>query len=265
MPFRDFPREVYQRNPLAEVVAQLRFAPILRVDAEQPAAFQDIIRGDYPNFRVMANVPGVPPGVPQPVQRMIQDLGGAGGLRQYLFASQDSQWEILLTRETLVFRTKAYGGWRDFERRFRQVREGFERVYQPLNMYRGLHLRYIDIIQRSRLGLHDEPWSNLLSAAVAAELASPEIGNAIDKMKGQIHFRLDEYESFVWLRTELVQAKDGTRETSFLIDSDFHTHKATSIQDVEATFQRFNRHSRNLFRWAIQERLRQALEPLVQG
>jgi uncharacterized protein (TIGR04255 family) len=260
MPLPQFSREVYQRNPLAEVVAQLRITPILRIDTEQPAAFQDAIRADFPTYRLL---PALPPAIPQAVQRMMQELGAPGGLRQHSFGTEDGQWEIILTRESLVLKTKAYSGWQGFEARLRQVRAGFERAYQPINSYRGLNLRYVDVIQRSRLGLPSEPWSSLLTAAVAGELASAQIGAEVDKMKREVHFRVDDQDSFVWLRTGLVQAKDGSSEASFLIDSDFHTHTATGVQDVDATFQRFNQHSRNLFRWSIQDRLRAALQPLV--
>src|SRR6266487_484530 len=130
MPFPEVGREVYQRNPLAEVVAQLRFAPILRVDAELPATFQDGIREMYPRYR-----PPGPADIPQPVQRMMQELGAFGApnmLRQHSFGSQDGQWEIILTRESLVTKTKMYRGWQDFELRLHQVRAAFERAYSPV-------------------------------------------------------------------------------------------------------------------------------------
>jgi uncharacterized protein (TIGR04255 family) len=261
MPFLEVNRESYRNNPLAEVVAQLRFAPILRIDAEQPAAFQEGIRPGFPTYR---HVSTLPPGLPQPLERMMQGMGAPRGLQQHIFGTEDSAWEIILTRESLVLKSKAYTAWQDFDGRLRQVRACFERSYEPIAAYRGLNLRYLDVIQRSRLGVRDEPWSELLTGAVAGGLTSPEIGAEIDKMKTEAHFKLDEQGAFVWLRTSLVQAKDGTREISFLLDSDFHTHQPTELNDVDATLQRFNRHSRNLFRWAIRERLRQALQPVDQ-
>src|SRR5690242_4471256 len=128
MPLPEVQREVYRSNPLAEVVAQFKFAPILRIDAQQPAEFQDGIRERYPTYRVTGTVP---PGMPQPMQRMIQELGAAGVLRQHVFGSEDAQWEILLTRESLVVKTKTYQGWQDFEGRLRDVRGSLERAYRP--------------------------------------------------------------------------------------------------------------------------------------
>jgi len=259
MPFPEANREVYQRNPLADVVAQLRFEPILLIDTQPPAAFQNEIRGQYPTYRPMVAVPS---GIPPHVQRLIRKMGAPEG--HHTFGTQDARWEIILTRESLVLKTKAYAGWQDFEARLRQIRIAFEHAYQPVNAYASLNLRYVDIIQRSSLDLNNVLWSELLVPEVAGELASHEVGADIDKMTNSLHCRLDDQGSFLTLKTGLALSKDGTRERCFFLDSDFHTHTRTEIQNVEAIFQQFNRHSRNLFRWAIKERLRLALQPVRQ-
>ena len=38
-------RCIYRRSPLIEVICQLRFPAILRIDAQAPAQFQEAIRG----------------------------------------------------------------------------------------------------------------------------------------------------------------------------------------------------------------------------
>src|SRR6266852_706318 len=50
-PFPEFTRVIYQRNPLVEVVCQLRFSPILRIDTDPPAEFQDRIRSAFPSSK----------------------------------------------------------------------------------------------------------------------------------------------------------------------------------------------------------------------
>ncbi|MBL8785507.1 MAG: TIGR04255 family protein, partial [Deltaproteobacteria bacterium] len=44
------PRVIYASNPLADVICQVRFPRILRIDNELPADFQDAIRGQFPHF-----------------------------------------------------------------------------------------------------------------------------------------------------------------------------------------------------------------------
>ena len=50
MVFPNFERVVYKKNPLEEVICQLRFPPILRIDSGNAADFQDVIRQDYPLY-----------------------------------------------------------------------------------------------------------------------------------------------------------------------------------------------------------------------
>ena len=50
MPFPNVPRVTYRNNPLVQVICQLRFPPILKIDAEVPADFQESIRKDFPKF-----------------------------------------------------------------------------------------------------------------------------------------------------------------------------------------------------------------------
>ena len=50
MPFPEVKRVIYKKNPLDRVICQLRFAPILKIDAEIPADFQEMIRADFPNY-----------------------------------------------------------------------------------------------------------------------------------------------------------------------------------------------------------------------
>ena len=53
MPFPDAKRIIFRKNPLTEVVCQLRFPPILKIDAEVPANFQEAIRTE---FEILSNV-----------------------------------------------------------------------------------------------------------------------------------------------------------------------------------------------------------------
>ncbi len=50
MTFPSRQRIIYERNPLDRVICQVRFPPILRIDSEIPAVFQERIRKDFPEY-----------------------------------------------------------------------------------------------------------------------------------------------------------------------------------------------------------------------
>jgi uncharacterized protein (TIGR04255 family) len=264
-------RELYRRNPLAEVTAQLRFPPILRIEAESPAQFQEGIRDRYPLYRQVMAAGQLPPNVPAPVRNLIQGMGAAAGPLQHLFEAQDRRSSVMLSRESLILKTTEYTRWEAFRAQLDRIRATLEQIYRP-TAYSRLDLRYVDIIRRSILGLGDVPWAELLNSAIGGELSAAEFGENIDSASRQLHCNLDGDNCFLTLKTGIALAepanRGGIKEKCFLIDGDFHTHTdkpPTEINNVTATFDVFNRASGNLFRWAIQPRLRDALEPQPLG
>jgi uncharacterized protein (TIGR04255 family) len=194
---------------------------------------------------------------------MVRPLFESGhGQSQHSFSSEDQRWRIVLSRDTLVLMTKQYSEWADFELRLKSVRAAFEKAYLP-GRYRGLHLRYINVIQRSKVGLADKSWAELLNPFIAGELAFNEIASDVDKLSRQLHCKLDDSGSFLWLKTALAtqQGHQNKPELAFVIDNDFHTHGSTENANVDNIYQRFNGYSRNVFQWAILPTLHKAMEP----
>jgi uncharacterized protein (TIGR04255 family) len=70
MAFPEAPRVIYEKNPLDEVLCQLRFPTVLKIDAEPPAAFQELIRADYPFYERKPTFK-LPPGLPAGVAQMV--------------------------------------------------------------------------------------------------------------------------------------------------------------------------------------------------
>jgi uncharacterized protein (TIGR04255 family) len=259
MALPDTSRVIYSRNPLAEVTAQLRFPPILRIEAEAPAQFQDAIRDRYPLYRQVRAASQLPANIPPPVRNLIQGMGAAAGPIQHLFETQDRKSVVTLSRESLSLKTTSYTRWETFRDQLERVRNTIEQVYRPTS-YGRLGLRYVDIIRRSILGLENVPWTDLLNPSIGGELTAPELGERMDSMSSELHCKLDGDNCFLTLRTGIALA-EPSKEKCFLIDCDFHTHKPTELANVTATLSDFNRASGNLFRWAIRERLRDALQP----
>lgn len=259
MALPDTNRVIYSRNPIAEVTAQLRFPPILRIEVDAPAQFQDAIRDRYPLYRQVRAAGQILANIPLPVRNLIQGMGAAAGLIQHLFETQDRKSVVTLSRESLSFKTTSYTRWEMFRDQLESLRGTVEQIYRP-SSYGRLGLRYVDVIRRSILGLENVPWTDLLNPSIGGGLSAPELGEGIDSASCELHCKLDGDNSFLTLRMGIALAEPA-KERCFLIDSDFHTHEPTELANVTATLNHFNRSSGNLFRWAIRERLREALQP----
>jgi hypothetical protein len=115
-PFPVSPRVIYAVNPLVEVVCQLRFPPILRVDSEPPAAFQEHIRSQYPVLLPRTDgTQELPAGLPSQVAERLRSSIAARNRRVgYDFISADGVWTAGLTREFLALGTSRYERWEAF-------------------------------------------------------------------------------------------------------------------------------------------------------
>jgi uncharacterized protein (TIGR04255 family) len=126
-----------------------------------------------------------------------------------------------------------------------------------------LGLRYRNVIDRQQLGLEGASWDALLSAdLIGSLLVSEDLRDNVRRVQTEALISIGEVAGgFVTLRHGLVdQPQDGEGQT-YVIDADFYSEEKEATRDVAATLDRFNRLAGRLFRWAISERLHQALRP----
>jgi uncharacterized protein (TIGR04255 family) len=126
VPFPETPRVVYERNPLAQVICQLRFPTILRIASELPAEFQQEIRDTYPVFQQEEALPGLPPEVSQVLENLPVRIGGPEGA--YLFATADGQRTVALTRDFIAVTERDYSRWENLRAEIDRIKAAFERI-----------------------------------------------------------------------------------------------------------------------------------------
>lgn len=260
--FPDSQRIIYSRNPLVEVICQLRFPSILRITAEPPVAYQERIRAEYPllSERYPETDIDIPIGVPAAVAETILKSLPKRKLVGFDFVSADEKWKVSLTKEFLALTTSRYTRWEDFCQHLEGPLKALIEVYNPSFCTR-VGLRYQDLIQRSKFGLGTStPWSGLLRPHIAGILAPGELTGAIEEHQSQTLIKLPAHGGKVRMRHGIVQTVD-TKEECFLIDSDFFTQERKEFTDVDGILGYFNRQSGRLFRWCIEDRLHQAMEP----
>ncbi len=260
MPFPATQRVVYDKNILDTVICQLRFPPILRIDAEIPAAFQERIRGEYPSFKETGqlNLP-IPQDLKLGVPGDVLRIGVPTGVKNYEFSSDDSQWTINLSRTFLGLTTKKYARWEGFKEKLQGPLEALLSIYSPA-FFSRIGLRYIDIINRSALNLTDVDWTELLKPHLLGVLASPDVGKRVANMEAAYEIALLDGVSKVRVVTRLVRSVQSD-EQYYMVDSDFFDNARNSIDQALAKLDYLHERATRLLQWCITPRLHQAMEP----
>jgi uncharacterized protein (TIGR04255 family) len=250
-------REIYEKTPLIQVVCQLRFPPILRIESQIPAEFQERIRTRFPLFE--RSTPPLPTSIPIPSD-IAQILGPQIGLVSYQFLTEDRSSTLALSRESISLTTSRYERWEGFRDDLRGPLTTLLDLYRP-SFFVRIGLRYIDAIDREGLGLGKLRWSELLSRPLLGELALPLFEDHLEAANREIRVKLPDASGSVHLRHGLAAVR-GENKLDYMIDFDFFTTERTEAGNAEPILTGFNRHAGNAFRWCITDALRGALRPI---
>ena len=253
----EFERVIYNRNPLVGVVCQLRFPPILKISYQEPVEFQDEIRFQYPLFETTKTQ------VPSEILEIVQQFGlPLQSDTAYSFKSEDQRWNLSITKDFIALTTSSYERYEQFKQRLEEALELFRRIYKP-SFYTRVGLRYQDLIIRSKLGIKDKNWSDLIAKHIASELHEPELSSSIQTVVKNLILKTENGK--INLNHGLVTVKEpqeNSDEIAYLFDADFYTEqKIEGNEDVWNVLNQFNQSAGRLFRWSITDTLHNALQP----
>lgn len=261
MPFPEVKRVIYNKNPLEQVVCQLRFPPILKIDAEIPAEFQESIRQEFPDYSEASEwkVDFSPKFKGQiPPELLAQLLQSSNG-KNYEFFSYDGLWKINLTRTFVALTANRYERWEKFKEKLTTPLNALVEIYSPAYFSR-IGLRYVDVIRRSVLDLDGVNWTELLQPHILGVLSVPVIGGFVNSFESKYEMSLADKQSAVRMITKFVEAADNG-EICYMLDSDFYNAHKTQIDEAITKLDYLNVRASWLIQWSITNRLHQAMEP----
>lgn len=245
----EFKRVQYENSPLAEVIFQVRFPNILRIASEEPSAFQEAIRKEFPLFSVNNNDTVVE------INGQKQSVGTA---KNYQFITADGKSKVNLTNSFIAFSTLKYVRWELFKEGCFKVVKLFQDIYQP-SIIQRVGLRYKDVIMRSKWGLNDTPWKELIHEKYLGVLAE-------DDKKKVSRYVLD-YESaedqpiMAHRHFELVRTSPTMNELSLMIDCDYSVNGIMPYGVIEELSEKLHDSSSIFLRTTITEKLHLAMNP----
>lgn len=250
-------RYIYKKNPLIEVVLQLRFPKILSLNSVEPAEYQEKIRKEFPIYQLQ---------VEQENQVVIQNDGNTvipsvvnnASNKNHCFISADGLWKINLTSSYISISTLKYTRWEEMLEHFANPYKQFVEVYSP-SFYERIGLRYVDAFNKSELHLEDKLWKDLIKEHLLGSL-SIEDETKIKSFNMNEEYRLDEDSCFMRVQTGLANVNQST-DISFVLDCDLYKIGMTKLDDVEKVENLLHDNSTRFIQNAIKEELHNAMEP----
>jgi uncharacterized protein (TIGR04255 family) len=253
MSFPESQRIVFAENPLVEVIAQLTFPSILAIAAGPPADFQEAVRSEYPIYERIEGLPNIPPELEQMLSGLPIPIPVDTVTHRF---SSETGFTISLAREFAAVATTNYQEWQDFRSEIERAKTALETVYRPA-FYTRLGLRYRDIVDRERLDLTETPWRELLNPAILGVLGADEsIQAGTRAVRGEASIALDDPQGAFVNLTHGLADQSGNR---YAVDADWFTEERSDVDVVFEVLDRFNSQAGNLFRWAIEPRLQDAM------
>lgn len=252
-------RVIYGKNQLMEVICQLRFPDILKIEAEEPFAFQDAIRAEYPQYA--KKVEQLPP------LNQNGKLVPQGTVNNYQFISADMQWKVSLTKNFIAVSTHQYTRWEDFAQRLDAVLASFIKIYAPAYFSR-VGLRYLNFISKERLSLDGYCWRDLIEApylGLMADEALPETAFMRQELSATVAVpggaKANIKSAPAVMRKVNNQTKQTAEEKVFMLDLDLYMEGNTPINHAVPALNVVHGNADGIFRGAITDTLHDAMEP----
>lgn len=257
MRFTRTERVIYDRNPLKQVVCQLRFDPLLRISAEQPVEFQTALMSLYPILEVTEPVARFSFGSSNAMDAVQQAPQAS---RTFNFSSVDRIWMVSLASDSLALVCTSYARWERFRDRFIEAGDHLIRIYAPQRVTR-VGLRYINVIDPTELTLNS-PWAEIINPELIAPIVKDDslFGKAVTQFEAAFSVILDDGK--LTFRHGLGK-NPTTGATVYLIDGDFYDDQPGSadFSRIGTLLRSYNEQAGGLFRRCIQDSLHQFLGP----
>lgn len=261
-------RVVYENNPLAEVICQVRFQRVSTFDDGLPEELVGFLRGKgfevFTEEQVFSIAVALSPattgsiGQPAPVGKVFHA------------STSDGHWKVSVCAEFLALTCTRYLNWFDFYPRFVECSESVLGLLHDAKTTR-VGLRYKDLIEREKVGLDGVPWHELIAPFLLGPLSVGGLSteetldeSSFGNFVSQATLRLDDCS--LLLQSALLRTTDGGR-TAFLIDADFFVEAANSdglydkSEDLVRILTKLHNNAGSLFHRGITEKLHDALGP----
>lgn len=226
-----------QNPPVVEVIAQVRFPPLLSILREPPVDFQESIRQRFPQLtrentaQVAINNDDQPSLTFQPPV--------------YRFSSPESESQTVLSADYFAVSSKRYTGWRRFLDDLTYVYTAVAQVYKPSYASR-VGLRYINHLTPENTGADERAeLFQLVRPELTSTLHGPFWENA-DEMISVVSFADGQARLNLRYGYSITDASP-----TFLLDFDYFEEGAIPLDELLPRFEQYHAIIYDAFRWCL--------------
>ncbi len=241
------------RPPLAEVICQVRFDPILIIPQEDPAQFQEHIRRRFPRYekQQLFTVPIIPfSDVQQPPEFQL-------GSRSYRFENPSDGSAITLASDFVALSTESHSVWPDFGSDLELIARAMNSTYSPVSVVRT-GLRYINKFSPPKVGVGD---LDALLDLFNTEFIAPLRAHPSPKPRVfATHLELDAGDGDTLAIRFVVNPED--QEAPVILDLDFYREGPLSIENLVKECDGFHQDVYAAFRYVVRDDALKYFEPL---
>ncbi len=250
----------YRKSPLDNVICQLRFPEILKINAQLPVAFQEAIREQFPQYTALKQAPA--PRISGAPGNM--KLENRPATTNYQFSSADGVWQVNLTSTFISLTCNRYQSWEEFAKWLDKPLAAFIKLYKPAYFDR-VGLRYLNFISRQALSLEDMPFSSLMAPCWIGPLAEddvPETSTTRCSVDVELSLR-GGCRAKIHAGPGLVKhGNQSDPEIKFIFDQDLYMSGNLPVNLSAGALQTLHSQSFAIFRGAISDILHEAMEPV---
>lgn len=232
----------YNLNPLAEVICQLRFPEILKINTTPPAEFQEMIRSEFPYYTAHEESP--------------KKLN-------YQFTSSDRKWRVNLTSTFISLSCAQYTDWTAFAGHLDKPLAAFIQAYSPV-CFERIGLRYMNFISRKALNIESTPFSELIQPVYLGILSEEDVVET-SVLRSSVDTELtlrNHCKVKIHAGLGMVKRNGQTdNEVKFIFDQDIYTHEQTFVNYAAAAIETLHSCAFPIFRGAITNFLHNSMDP----
>jgi len=256
-------RKRYGKPPVDEVAFRFDFPLILRLSNELPYVFQEKICKKYPvyNQQIEQEISIVAGGIGD---KPIAPTVSSRPMNSHTFQTENGDGLVTIAPGYFYFSTRKYVKWEEFKEEAYEIFNLFREIYAP-QLYTRVGLRYLDVFVRSRYGLNDKKWSELINPEFLGQLSNENVDGNFFNSACDIKF-IDSIDRARITVAIVVNDKDlapmDMKEKCLLFDTDVYVADRIPSNNGEETLERLHSSASLLFKSISKPILDDAMEPM---